>query len=304
MKANIFCVPNEVLRDEILPFLSLKELASLDTANCNNELRTNFLQLTLPGITHNGSFRELDPSVLKWLRARKMTLKTLNLNETTVQKDGERLTNSIRNNKLEVFLAILQTYFDPVGKQKSPFLDLDMLSCLHIAVRNRRLEMVERLIAAGVDINGVHKDYSHTMTTHLFESVTYTYLGVDIAKRLLLAGADPNKGSLNKKSGATISTPLNSAVEHENAECVQLLIDNGADLNLKDEDGYTPLVRAVEKDNSKIVEILLKSGADKTIKGPSGRALVEIARSGSMKWLLTRKHTEGNWDFFSFLFKS
>ena len=303
MKADIFRVPNEVLRDQILPFLSLKDLVMLDTANCNKELRADFLQLTLPGVTHHGSFQELDPSVLRWLRARKMTLKTLNLNETTVRKDGKRLTNAINDNKLEAFLAILQTYFDPNKKQNSPFLDLDRLSCLHIAVENRKLKMVERLIAAGADVSGAY-DRGDGFVTHLFTSVTYSNLDIGITKRLLSAGVDPNKGLFSRKTGATISTPLHAAVEHENAECVQLLIDYGADFNLKDEDGYTPLARAVEKGKYGFVEMLLKSGADKTIKGPSGRTLVEIARSESMKRLLTRNHAEENWCFFSFLFVS
>ncbi len=46
---------------------------------------------------------------------------------------------------------------------------------------------------------------------------------------------------------------------------IQELIDQGADLNMQDEYGYTPLIWAVSYSKYDIVKLLLDAGADKDI---------------------------------------
>ena len=53
-------------------------------------------------------------------------------------------------------------------------------------------------------------------------------------------------------------------------ETVGVLLSHGADVDGKDEDGFTALHFAARADASKAVEILLKHGADSDAKNDSG----------------------------------
>jgi len=54
---------------------------------------------------------------------------------------------------------------------------------------------------------------------------------------------------------------LDASVEGDIEELV-FALDNGADINTKDENGYCAIVRAMQNDNAHIVETLLQCGAD------------------------------------------
>ena len=73
---------------------------------------------------------------------------------------------------------------------------------------------------------------------------------------LLNNGADPNvKCTMGE-------TPLFQAVEMEKFDHVKILLKNGANPNITNDDGLTPLHNAVTKNNISIIKILLKYGAD------------------------------------------
>ena len=55
-------------------------------------------------------------------------------------------------------------------------------------------------------------------------------------------------------------TPLHHAAEYNILEIAELLIENGADVNAKDEDGDTPLHVAARNDNVELAELLKKHG--------------------------------------------
>ena len=57
------------------------------------------------------------------------------------------------------------------------------------------------------------------------------------------------------------------AVMHHDIELVKKLINNGVDLNIKDNDGYTPLMRSmfVIEDSEKIIKLLIDAGANVNI---------------------------------------
>jgi ankyrin repeat protein len=78
---------------------------------------------------------------------------------------------------------------------------------------------------------------------------------------LVKAGANPNKKYLYEKN-----TPLILAIQKErkgfdNAAYVKLLIENGADVNLKNDRGVSPLQAAKTKQDPKVIELLVKAGA-------------------------------------------
>ena len=52
---------------------------------------------------------------------------------------------------------------------------------------------------------------------------------------------------------------------------VQALVEKGADVNAKAEDGATPLIIAVGRGDPKVVKALLDNGADANAKDKNGR---------------------------------
>ncbi|XP_028336712.1 fibronectin type 3 and ankyrin repeat domains protein 1 isoform X1 [Physeter macrocephalus] len=63
-----------------------------------------------------------------------------------------------------------------------------------------------------------------------------------------------------------------------NQKVASLLIDAGADVNMKDKDGKTPLMVAVLNNHEELVQLLLDKGADASVKNEFGKGVVEMAR--------------------------
>ena len=80
----------------------------------------------------------------------------------------------------------------------------------------------------------------------------------DAVRLLLEKGADAN---VRSKLG---ETPLGNAAGAGNAETVKMLLDRGADVNSRNSRGYSPLMLAAGSDamNADIVKLLLAKGAD------------------------------------------
>ena len=78
---------------------------------------------------------------------------------------------------------------------------------------------------------------------------------------LVKAGADPNKNYIYLKN-----TPLILAIENErkgfdHAVYVRVLIEGGADVNLRSVKGISPLQAARKKNNPEVIKLLEKAGA-------------------------------------------
>jgi ankyrin repeat protein len=93
-------------------------------------------------------------------------------------------------------------------------------------------------------------------------------------KRLLLAGASPNAKSTS--GGGTRA--LQYAVESGDIKICELLVENGANPNLKDNIGLTSLHSAVYHKKTKICKILVENGADVDAKDKNGETPLEMAK--------------------------
>lgn len=80
----------------------------------------------------------------------------------------------------------------------------------------------------------------------------------DIEGVKFFSEAGPSVINQRNKGGAT---SLHIACREGNFDIVQILIENGANVNVVDNEGWSPLMRASLIGNDKIVEILLKNGA-------------------------------------------
>ena len=72
-------LPVEVFRDQILPFLSLKELVRLDTATCSRKTRPRHLECIQGGMLIGNLNHEFDSGELAWLYQKKLSLQNVYL---------------------------------------------------------------------------------------------------------------------------------------------------------------------------------------------------------------------------------
>jgi ankyrin repeat protein len=95
----------------------------------------------------------------------------------------------------------------------------------------------------------------------------------ETAEYLVKAGAPLNSPSHNNLKAA----PLHSATAGRYERIVKLLLDHGADPNVREQNGFTALHAAAQNDDVEIIRLLLLGGADLTIKSTSGKTAMDIA---------------------------
>ena len=108
---------------------------------------------------------------------------------------------------------------------------------IHSAARMRDLQAVRQELAAGVDVdvvNGRAENGDGGSTALWFAAQGPWPNGVDVARVLIEAGADANKPCEHGR------TALHMAAAWGHADIVQLLLENGADPTIVDDEGMTP----------------------------------------------------------------
>ena len=143
------------------------------------------------------------------------------------------------------------------------------------AVQINDLNQVASLLAKGHDPNGPDADGNrplhHAVGCDAFE----------IAKALLVAGADPNAGGFGGES------PIMRA---RNVRMARLLIKYRADVNAVDNSGMTPLMQACNLDARSVVKHLIEKGADVNARSKNrATALIYGVYSRSMSMKKPRK---------------
>ena len=88
---------------------------------------------------------------------------------------------------------------------------------------------------------------------------------------LLANGADVN---VKENDGFT---PLHSAADENASEAAVVLLANGAEVNAKDNDGWTPLHWAADKNASEAAAVLLANGAEVNAKNNNGFTPLHVA---------------------------
>jgi len=156
------------------------------------------------------------------------------------------------------------------------------------AAKKGDLERVKLLIAEGADVNS--KDEKES--TPLCRAVESGKM--ELVQLLVDAGADVNAGSWPPlcvavdenniavaeyliEHGANVNAPEGWTAFQEapyvaSTEMIELLIANGADVNIGEEDGkgWTPLQSAIHEGHKDIVELLIQKGANTDVKFDEG----------------------------------
>lgn len=128
---------------------------------------------------------------------------------------------------------------------------------IHSAAFHNNLEEIKRLLSLGAIVNSTDKK----MNTPLHEAARFNLVGshFDTIEMLLKNGADINAQNDNKY------TALHYLVsEQPNVETVNLLLNSGATVDIKDDLGETPLFKVVLKkfDDVKILKLLVDRGSN------------------------------------------
>jgi uncharacterized protein len=101
---------------------------------------------------------------------------------------------------------------------------------------------------------------------------------IDEVRALLLKGVDVNSRDVFGDNAG-----LHWAASLGLAEMARLLIDNGADVNVRNEEGYTPLHWAAGEGQKELVVILIIHGADVNAHNKRGWTPLRWAEAQSQK---------------------
>jgi ankyrin repeat protein len=140
---------------------------------------------------------------------------------------------------------------------------------LRLAVKNGRVEVAKKLIAAKADMN--QGSFGDTLLHVAAESGS-----VEMIRHLIDNGADVNAKQGSKKTGAT---PLLLAVENERLEAVRTLIAAKSNVNAANEEGETPLHIAARVGQPALIQLLIANGANVNARDKDQETPLDVAKA-------------------------
>ena len=210
------------------------------------------------------------------------------------------LMATIEANQWEAVKMLIENGAD-VNQPRFPRGDSPLMA----ACSKGHLNIVSQLIAAGADVNYVGSYTSAVTALHETSGVGFSGAESDrfrIIDALLKAGADielthPRRTPLHFGR----ETVLLYAARCGLKSVVKFLLDAGADVNAADAYGRTPLVAAVQFHHARIVPMLLQYGADVNVRckldgepKTGAKSVLEFCRPESPEYQLVRRAIAGN----------
>lgn len=127
-------------------------------------------------------------------------------------------------------------------------------AALHIAAEYDSIGVATFLLDNGATVD--------LLSDNLRFPITYAIISrnLSMVKLLLARGADPNS-----KAGEEGFTPISYAADADAGVIIQLLLDNGADIDAQPTTGATALYFAAMYGNQNAIEVLVGNGADKSL---------------------------------------
>lgn len=134
-------------------------------------------------------------------------------------------------------------------------------SDLHVAVWNRNVAEVRRLLIAGADVNAKTGDTVAHTALHL----AVIDSSLEIVRLLIDSGAAIDVQDHNG------NTPIKCACAYGHVAIVELLAFKGADIELSDRHGTSPIITSARLNQLELVEFLYCFGTDSAAETESNR---------------------------------
>jgi ankyrin repeat protein len=129
-------------------------------------------------------------------------------------------------------------------------------------------ERVAELLASDPSLAGVYAPDGFT-PLHL----AAFFARDDAARTLIARGAEVGAVSRNQMT----NQPLHAAAAGGSVEICRLLLENGADVNARQQGGYTPLHEAAHRADLEMIDLFLEAGAEKAAKSDDGKTPRDMA---------------------------
>jgi ankyrin repeat protein len=127
-------------------------------------------------------------------------------------------------------------------------------SLIHEAIKNGRLDQVQRVLMLHANPNERSRDNETTLELAIKQQAAGG-LGYQMVQVLVKDGANVNAFTSEGK------TPLTLAIELNAPEIAKFLIDNNANIDLPDKNGNTPIHWAIERNNEAFFKYFLEQHA-------------------------------------------
>ncbi|KAE9973286.1 hypothetical protein EG327_009135 [Venturia inaequalis] len=221
--------------------------------------------------------------------------------ELCVKPFGTALQAACRGHAANVVSLLLTNNADPNANSGKVTGNISETTALHVASSLGHESIVETLLEAGADVNGQSGDFNSIRPLHLAASKGYAHIaqilldyGAEVdapvgtespETPLSIAAAEGweevvvvliNAGASFAQSGAGTKA-LHRAAYAGHLKVMRILIDSGADVNLRSlDEGSTPLHTATAAQRIGVVNFLLKEGAE-VHKNRDGNTALHVA---------------------------